>query len=61
MPNVLRIFKKDPDPPTPPDQVRVIRSEITHTSPDVTPFSVTGVYEPTDPLPDSITVSLSHE
>jgi len=83
MPNVLRQFYRPPiTPPDPPEQERVIHSELIHKlhltepmDPDIalyltsevihsfTPKELTswvGQPEPAHPLPDSITVGLSH-
>lgn len=44
----------------PPAQVRLIRSEIFHSMPGGIPLSWVGEAAPANPLPDVITVGLSH-
>ena len=45
---------------SPPAQPRVIRSEIIHSMPVKDLISWVGEVEPSNALPDSITVELSH-
>jgi len=62
MPNELEIFYKEPPPipPDPPEYVRLIRTEIIHSMPVKDLISWAGIPPVPNPLPDSITVELSH-
>lgn len=61
MPNILRQFYKPAiAPPDPPEQERVIHSEVSHSFPPEECIITLGIPEPANPLPDPITVSLSH-
>jgi len=61
MPNILRQFYRPiPTVPDPPEQDRVITSEVIHSITATTPLSWVGQPAPDNPLPDAITVSLSH-